>query len=72
MLRSDKNQLTDLHSICELSNLTWLSVINNQLSVLPSNIKHLKNLQAPYLSDNQLTILPDEIGELKELVGLNV
>ena len=35
----------DLHNICELSNPAWLSVINNQLSVLPSNIKHLKNLQ---------------------------
>ena len=72
MLRLDKKELTDLHSICELSNLTWLSVINNQLSVLPSNIKHFKNFQALYLSDNQLTTMPDEIGKLKELVGVHV
>ena len=41
------------------------------MSVLPSNIKHLKNLQRLYLSSNQSAALPDEIGELKELEWLN-
>ena len=56
--------------IAELSNLTMLSV-SNWLSVLPSNIKHLKNLGRLYLSSNQLAALPDEIGELKELEWLD-
>ena len=41
------------------------------MSVLPSNIKHLKNLRRLYLSCNQSAALPDEIGELKELEWLN-
>ena len=41
------------------------------MSVLPSNIKHLKNLRRLYLSSNQSAALPDEIGELKELEWLN-
>ena len=48
-----------------------LSESKNQTSVLPSNIKHLKNLRRLYLSSNQLAALPDEIGELKELDWLN-
>ena len=65
------NQLRELpQAIAELSNLTVLSV-SKQLSVLPSNIKHLKNLRRLYLSSNQLAALPDEIGELKELEWLN-
>ena len=68
-----ENQLRELpHSICELSNLTMLSVSNNQLSVLPSNIKNLKNLQSLFLKCNQLETLPDEIGELKKLGWLDV
>ena len=41
------------------------------MSVLPSNIKHLKNLRRLYLRSNQSAALPDEIGELKELEWLN-
>ena len=52
--------------------LIWLSVSFNKLSVLPSNIKHLKNLRSLYLGYNQLTTLPDEIGELKKLNWLGV
>ena len=54
MLRLDKNQLPEFpHIICELSNLTILNVHENQSFDLHYNIKHLKNLQEPYLSDNQ-------------------
>ena len=67
------NQFRELpDSICELSNLTWLSVQRNQLSVLPANIKRLKNIRGLYLRYNQLKTLPDEIGELKKLRGLYV
>ena len=59
-------------AIAELSNLTVLSVSNNQLSVLPSNIKHLKERRRLYLNSSQLTTLPDDIGELKELEWLDV
>ena len=49
-----------------------LSVSLNQLCVLPSNIKHLRNLRALHLYNNQLTTLPDGIAELKELRWLFV
>ena len=41
------------------------------MSVIPSNLKHLKSLRRLYLSSNQSAGLPDEIGELKELEWLN-
>lgn len=49
-----------------------LDLINRQLTVLPPEIKNLKNLKSLYLNRNNLKQLPDAIGELQQLEILNL
>jgi Leucine-rich repeat (LRR) protein len=58
--------------IGQLSNLTSLSLGNNQLTSLPKEIGQLSNLTDLYLSDNQLTSFPKEIGQLTKLTSLDL
>ncbi len=58
--------------LCELTQLTHLSCMGNELIALPTEIKNLKNLQYLSCPNNELTALPKEIGELKNLIYLNL
>jgi small GTP-binding protein len=58
--------------ICQLSNLTLLSLDNNQLSSLPLEICQLSNLTLLSLSNNQLSSLPLEICQLFNLTKLTL
>ncbi|EMM84430.1 leucine rich repeat protein [Leptospira interrogans str. 2006001854] len=43
---------------------------NNQITILPKEIRQLQNLKVLFLNNNQLTTLPKEIGQLKNLQEL--
>lgn len=53
-----------------VSALTILSLANNELSLLPSEIGGLAKLRELHVNDNQLTSLPPEIGALTNLANL--
>ena len=57
-------------SIGQLTNLTSLSLQDNQLTTVPDSIGQLTNLTSLNLQDNQLTTLPDSIGQLTNLNNL--
>lgn len=44
----------------------------NQITILPTEVLQLQNLQELYLSENQFTSLPKEIGQLKNLQRLEL
>ena len=56
-----------------LTNLNYLSLVNNKLKQIPPEIGKLTNLQRLWLGQNELTFLPPEIGQLTKLesLGLN-
>jgi Leucine-rich repeat (LRR) protein len=56
--------------IGNLSNLEYLDLSFNQLTILPAEIGNLSNLVSLFLIDNQLTTLPAEIGSLRDLQEL--
>ena len=45
---------------------------SNQLSVIPTDMGQLQNLQWLCLAENQLEDLPEELGQLESLVYLNL
>src|SRR6187397_2422076 len=58
--------------IHQLTNLTVLSLHDNQLGLLPPEIGQLTNLTTLSLSSNQLSTLPPEIGQLTNLTTLSL
>ncbi|MEH2170527.1 MAG: COR domain-containing protein, partial [Nostoc sp.] len=54
----------------QLSNLTTLSLDNNQLSSLPPEFSQLSNLTTLSLDNNQLSSLPPEFSQLSNLTTL--
>ena len=58
--------------IGQLTNLTSLSLWNNQVTNLPPEICQLTNLTSVNLWNNQLTNIPPEIGQLTNLTSLSV
>ena len=57
-------------ALWKLTNLTRLSLINNQLAQLPPEIVQLSSLTGLSLINNQLAQLPPEIVQLSNLTGL--
>ncbi|TLX71061.1 leucine-rich repeat domain-containing protein [Labilibacter sediminis] len=53
--------------VCELTQLNQLTLKNNHIKTIPTDIKNLVNLKRLDMSKNQLAVLPVELGELKEL-----
>ena len=78
MVDIDTNQLdlsfaiagTVPDGICQLTQLTTLSLSHNKLTILPDGICRLTNLTILDLSHNKLTILPDGLCELMQLTEL--
>jgi Leucine-rich repeat (LRR) protein len=54
-------------TIGQLSNLTTLSLIYNEVEKLPDEVCYLKELYTLSLSNNKISYLPENIGELKKL-----
>tara|TARA_R110002050_G_scaffold121726_1_gene240111 strand:+ start:293 stop:1876 length:1584 start_codon:yes stop_codon:yes gene_type:complete len=71
-LSLSENAITTIpDELCwKLTNLTSLSLSNNQLSFLPEYIGLLTNLEILYLNKNNLRSLPSQIGCLENLEGL--
>jgi len=55
-----------------LNHLRFLSINNNQLSILPKEIGNLKELRYFDIGKNNLSVIPYEIGQLESLVELNL
>jgi len=67
---SDMN-ITDTPSwLGKLTQLTYLDLNSNALTVFPESIKSLVNLQTLDLYYNELTLLPDWLGQLSKLKTL--
>jgi len=67
-LQFGSSDLTNLPSeIGNLTELTFLNLINNQLTSLPAEIGKLTELAILYILNNQLTSLPTEIGNFDSL-----
>ncbi len=58
--------------ICQLKNLTYLSLSENRLTSIPASIGKLQKLTTLYLYSNQLTRIPQGIGKLRNLTGLSL
>lgn len=56
--------------ICELYNLRILRMDNNNITIIPPNIKNLKYLEKLELSRNQIKIIPEEICQLFNLQSI--
>jgi len=56
--------------IGQLTNLTWLSLIGNALTILPPEFIRLTNLEWLDLDQNNLTELPPELKQLTKLTRL--
>lgn len=56
--------------ICELTQLTKLSITSNNLQSIPPEIGKLVNLKVLNLSSNKIAAVPVEIGKLKDLEKL--
>ena len=59
-------------TIGDLTNLTSLDLMYNQLTNLPNSIGHLTRLTQLDLIYNQLTSLPETIGNLTNLTELHL
>ena len=58
--------------IGQLTSLTVLDLVDNQLSGMPAEIGQLTSLTELYLKGNQLSSMPAEIGQLTSLEKLNL
>ncbi len=52
--------------------LCHLNIDNNDIEIIPPEIKRIINLEYLGLSNNKVNIMPEEIGQLKRLKGLNL
>ena len=67
VLKLDHNLLTSLPLELFKLPLTQLSIGDNSLFSIPSQISELKSLTVFVLSENQIKIIPKELGELEDL-----
>ena len=67
--RLEQLEHADLH---RLTSLVSLKVSNNQLTSLPANYSHFRQLRSLNLSSNKFTEFPEQICKLKGLVDLDV
>jgi Leucine-rich repeat (LRR) protein len=59
------NQLIELpETVCQLKQLTVLSIANNQLKSLPPGIESLTELRSVFLDGNDFAMLPESIERL--------
>lgn len=52
--------------------LSYLSLSNHKLEILPDEIGNLKNLKKLDLSGNKIKNIPDSLGNLNNLTDLNL
>lgn len=67
------NQITALpRTIGHLSNLTYLSVGENNLQFIPEEIANLENLESLYINDNPLIKLPFGLALCQNLAIMSI
>lgn len=66
------NSINDINGIHLLTNLVYLNLLRNQLTVLPAGIGNLVNLQRLEVANNKLSGIPSSIGKLSRLTHLNL
>ena len=59
-------------TIYHLEFLTQLELEENELSILPTELKWLNNLQNLQIHDNLLVALPEFIGDMNKLISLDI
>ena len=64
------NSISNIETLCEMKELEYLSLFNNQIFEIPSNICNLENLSVLDLSKNNISYLPKEFGKCKKLKKL--
>ena len=61
------NSIKNLETICKIKGLEKLSLVSNQISVIPDNIYSMENLESLDLSKNNIFCIPEELNKCKKL-----
>ena len=70
-LNLDRNELTNVAAVAELTGLKWLRLNDNKLSALP-DLKGLVNLRRIYLRNNKFAAVPETLKELPALTDIDL
>ena len=70
-LNLDRNELTNVSAVAALTELKWLRLNDNKLSVLP-DLKGLVNLRRIYLKNNRFAAVPEALKELPALTDIDL
>ena len=70
-LNLDRNELTNVDEVAQLTGLKWLRLNGNRLAELP-DLSALKSLRRLYLRGNRLERLPESLRELPALTDLDL
>ena len=70
-LNLDRNELTNVDAVVELTGLKWLRLNDNKLAALP-DLKGLVNLRRIYLKNNKFTAVPEILRELSALTDVDL
>ncbi|CAB4019511.1 leucine-rich repeat-containing 27-like isoform X1, partial [Paramuricea clavata] len=73
-LHLESNYITELPEgfFEKLTNLKWLDLRNNRLTLLPASVGKHRSLRSLLLEGNSLTHLPCELGMTRSLCGLSL
>ena len=70
-LNLDRNRLTNVVAVAQLTKLKWLRLNDNRLSSLPE-LKGLVNLRRIYLKNNRFAVVPEALKDLPALTDIDL
>lgn len=70
-LNLDRNRLTSIAAVANLTELKWLRLNENNLSALP-DLSRLSKLRRIYLRDNRFTAVPETLKDLPALTDIEL